>query len=495
MNRASLEVDAPPIAGMLPPIRRTERRCAIRTCSEAHTSCRRLVEREIKVTNQTTGASIDAPRGQDAAPTAGPAFADLELCNPLLDALRERGYETPTPIQAQAIPHLLDGRDLLGVAQTGTGKTAAFALPMLDILSDPYRQLAPRRPRALVLTPTRELASQITDSFNTYGKQLEVEAMVIFGGVNQNPQVRALKHGVDVLVATPGRLLDLMGQRHVELCDVEIFVLDEADRMLDMGFLRDVRRIVDALPKKRQSLLFSATMPDDIVQLAHTMLIDPLRVEVTPPSTTVEKITQTVYYVDKPKKRALLSEILRDRSIERVLVFSRTKHGANHLVRHLEKDGIRAAALHGNKSQGARERALAGFRSGSVRVLVATDIAARGLDVPGITHVINFDLPNIPESYVHRIGRTARAGRDGVAISFCDGSELGYLKDIEREIRQKLETIGQRPAALPAPTQGGGGRRGQGGRGRGGRAQGGRGGRGRAGGGRPQGRGRSRRRR
>ncbi|MDJ0975604.1 MAG: DEAD/DEAH box helicase [Planctomycetota bacterium] len=409
-------------------------------------------------------------RGERTAPSARPTFADLDLLNPLLDALHQRGYETPTPIQAQAIPLLLDGRDLLGVAQTGTGKTAAFALPMLDILSDPYRDLAPGRPRGLVLTPTRELASQVADNFEAYGRHLEIESTVLFGGVNQNPQVRRLKRGVDVLVATPGRLLDLMGQGHVDLCEVEIFVLDEADRMLDMGFLRDVRRIVDALPTKRQSLLFSATMPPEIAALAHTMLVDPVRIEVTPPSTTVERIEQTVHFVEKQRKRALLVEILENRSIDRVLVFSRTKHGANHLVRHLVKHGIQAAALHGNKSQAARERALAGFRTGSVRALVATDIAARGLDVPGITHVINFDLPNVPESYVHRIGRTARAGREGVAISFCDGSELGYLKDIEREIRQRLDTVGEPPAARPAQTSGGGGR----GRSNGGRRSGGR---------------------
>ncbi len=393
-----------------------------------------------------------AKRTDPAANSTSPAFSDLDLSSSLLSALRARGYEQPTPIQAQAIPHLLNGRDLLGVAQTGTGKTAAFALPMLDLLSASRQRLDPRRPRALVLTPTRELASQIAASFDAYGQRLSIRTTVIFGGVGQTPQVRELRRGVDVLVATPGRLLDLMGQGHIDLSRVEIFVLDEADRMLDMGFLRDVRRVVEKLPSKRQSLLFSATMPNDIAKLAQTLLRKPVRVEVTPPSTTVERIDQSVCYVDKQAKRGLLTAILQDTDIERVLVFTRTKHGANRVVRHLETRGIRSAALHGNKSQSARERALAAFRSGALRVLVATDIAARGLDVQGITHVINFDLPNIPESYVHRIGRTARAGRDGVAISFCDHEERGYLADIEREIGQKIPAMkdAPRPEATPA---------------------------------------------
>ena len=383
-----------------------------------------------------------------------PAFAELDLSPALLGALRDRGYTTPTPIQAQAIPYLLQGRDLLGVAQTGTGKTAAFALPILDLLDGENRRAEARRPRTLVLTPTRELASQIAESFQAYGKGLSLRSTVVFGGVGQSPQVSALRRGVDVLVATPGRLLDLMGQGHVDLSQVGIFVLDEADRMLDMGFLRDVRRIVDALPAKRQSLLFSATMPADIVRLSKSLLRDPVRVEVTPPSTTVELIEQRVYFVDMPDKRHLLTEILTDASIERVLIFTRTKHGANKVVRHLEAHRVSSAALHGNKSQAARERALAAFRAGTIRALVATDIAARGLDVPGITHVINFDLPNIPESYVHRIGRTARAGRAGVAISFCDVSERDFLRDIQREIRQEIEVIGAPPIGTShrAPT-------------------------------------------
>ena len=391
------------------------------------------------------------PRSDDATPTPTPAFRDLGLSDALLRALERQGYTTPTPIQAQAIPHLLDNRDVLGVAQTGTGKTAAFALPMLDLLDDGKGPPNPRCPRALVLTPTRELASQIGDSFRAYGEHTPITGTVIFGGVGQNPQVQAMRRGVDVLVATPGRLLDLMGQGEIDLSEIEFFVLDEADRMLDMGFLRDVRRIVDALPGRRQSLLFSATMPDDIVRLAQKLLYKPVRVEVSPPSSTVEKIKQSVWFVEKADKRRLLTDILKDETIERVLVFSRTKHGANRVVRHLESRGISAAALHGNKSQGARERALEGFRKGAVRALVATDIAARGLDVPGITHVINFDLPNISESYVHRIGRTARAGREGVAISFCDQEERAYLRDIEKLIKLKLEFAGKiEPSATRA---------------------------------------------
>ena len=389
----------------------------------------------------TQGAHSHPPAGSSAATPTSPEFADLDLCSEILEALSDRGYRTPTPIQSQAIPHLLEGRDLLGVAQTGTGKTAAFALPILDLLDERNERPEARRPHALVLTPTRELASQIAKSFTDYGANLRIRSTVIFGGVGQAPQVRALKDGVDVLVATPGRLLDLMGQRHVDLSRVGIFVLDEADRMLDMGFLRDVRRIVDTLPPKRQSLLFSATMPRDIAALAQKLLRDPVRVEVTPPSSTVESVEQQVCFVEKSDKRHLLTELLFDEEIERVLVFTRTKHGANRVVRHLEETGTPSSAIHGNKSQGARERALAGFRAGKVRVLVATDIAARGLDVPGITHVINFDLPNEPENYVHRIGRTARAGRTGVAISFCDRSERAYLSAIQREIGQDLDVI------------------------------------------------------
>jgi len=407
-------------------------------------------------------------------------FASLALCRPLKRGLKEAGYETPTPIQAQAIPHLLEGRDLLGVAQTGTGKTAAFALPLLDRMSSNPKKLAPKRPRALVLTPTRELAAQIEASFATYGKYVDVTNTVVFGGVSQVPQVKVLRRGVDVLVATPGRLLDLIDQKEIDLRRVEFFVLDEADRMLDMGFVRDVRKVLALLPPRRQSLLFSATMPDDIVKLAGSFLHDPIRVEVTPPATTVERIDQQVLFVEKADKRKLLSWVLEDKSIEQVLVFSRTKHGADRIVKHLKREMESAVAIHGNKSQGQRERALKGFRDGTTRVLVATDIAARGIDVPGITHVINYDLPNIPDSYVHRIGRTARAGRDGVAISFCDVDERAYLKDIQKLTRHDLTVVEDHPyesevpqgtratrAASNRPRGGGGGRRsGQAGRGR-----------------------------
>ena len=376
---------------------------------------------------------------------AEPTFSNLNLADPLLRAVQAKGYETPTPIQQQAIPHLIDGRDLLGVAQTGTGKTAAFALPILHRLS-----LKPKRPprRAalcLVLTPTRELAAQIADNFEAYGKHLAMRHALIFGGVGQAKQVRAMRDGVEVLVATPGRLLDLMSQGHVDLGHVETFVLDEADRMLDMGFIHDVRKIIAALPPRRHTLLFSATMPPDIVKLSRTILEDPVRVEVTPQSSTVELIEQGVMFVEKKQKRDLLGVIVTDPSIHRALVFTRTKHGANRVAEHLKKLGVTAAAIHGNKSQSARERALEGFRRGTTPVLIATDIAARGIDVPGISHVINFDLPNIPETYVHRIGRTARAGRDGVALSFCDVDERAYLRDIERLTKCAIRVIDDHP--------------------------------------------------
>ncbi|MCR9244672.1 MAG: DEAD/DEAH box helicase [bacterium] len=378
-------------------------------------------------------------------------FAAFELLRPLLRAIQDQGYDTPTPIQAQAIPHLLDGRDLLGIAQTGTGKTAAFALPILDFLAgDPQPRMA-RRPTVLVLTPTRELAAQIGESFAGYGRHLDVRHTVIFGGVGQAPQVKAVRRGVDVLVATPGRLIDLMEQGHLDLCDIEVFVLDEADRMLDMGFVHSVRKIIAKLPRERQTLLFSATMPDEITRLAATILRDPVRVEVTPPATTVERIEQSVRFVEKKGKPGMLVEILDDSSLERVLVFTRTKHGADRVVKHLKKNDESAAAIHGNKSQGARNRALDGFRSGDVRVLVATDLAARGIDVPEITHVINFDLPNVPETYVHRIGRTARAGRDGIAISFCASDEREYLADIEKTTRTSIPVVGERPPEPPQP--------------------------------------------
>ncbi|MCA8950755.1 MAG: DEAD/DEAH box helicase [Planctomycetes bacterium] len=372
-------------------------------------------------------------------------FSALQLLEPIQRAVSARGYNTPTPIQAQAIPHLLDGRDLLGIAQTGTGKTAAFALPILDFLAGDPMPRRPKLPTVLVLTPTRELAAQIGESFRVYGQHVDVRHAVIFGGVGQTPQVQLLRRGIDVLVATPGRLLDLMSQGHVALSDIEIFVLDEADRMLDMGFIHDVKKVIAKLPTERQTLLFSATMPKDIVELAGSILENPVRVEVTPPATTVERIAQSVMLVEKDDKRDLLSAVLEDRTIDRVLVFTRTKHGADRVVRHLKKQREAAEAIHGNKSQGARERALEGFKSGKLRVLVATDIAARGIDVPDITHVINFDLPNVPEAYVHRIGRTARAGRDGIAISFCDLSEREYLRDIEKAIRREVPIVEDHP--------------------------------------------------
>jgi len=386
------------------------------------------------------------------------SFSELDLVEPIQRALHAENYERPTPIQAQAIPHLLAGRDLLGIAQTGTGKTAAFALPILQRLAA-NRVPAPHKSmRALVLTPTRELALQIADSFRGYGRHLGLRTAVIFGGVSQGPQVDALRRGTDIVVATPGRLLDLHQQGHVRFDGVSVFVLDEADRMLDMGFIRDIRRIVPLLPKARQSLLFSATMPDEIGRLIGTLLKDPVRVEVTPAATTVERIDQRVMFVDAGQKRALLASLLGDRAIARALVFTRTKHGANRVAEGLAKSGIRAEAIHGNKSQSQRQRALGNFRDGHTRVLVATDIAARGIDIDGITHVINFELPNMPESYVHRIGRTARAGADGIAISFCDHSEKGYLRDIEKVTRQKIaiaEHAFRAPAGQAAKGDGG----------------------------------------
>ena len=378
-------------------------------------------------------------------------FADLDLIEPVLRAIGDLDYVTPTPIQVQAIPPLLDGRDLLGVAQTGTGKTAAFALPILDFLASDPKPPKAGRPAVLVLTPTRELAAQIGESFRTYGRHVKARHTVVFGGVGQVPQVRAMRRGVDVLVATPGRLLDLMDQGHIDLKSVEVFVLDEADRMLDMGFLPAVRKVLAKLPEDRQSLLFSATMPPDIVRLAQKFLRDPLRVEVTPPATTVDRIDQTVLFVDKANKRLLLGEVLSAPTIERALIFTRTKHGADRVVKQLRKIGEKADAIHGNKSQGARERALENFRSGKIRALVATDIAARGIDVRDITHVINFDLPNVPESYVHRIGRTARAGRDGKAISFCDHDERTQLREIEKTIRRVVKVVEDHPYPPKTP--------------------------------------------
>jgi len=430
-------------------------------------------------------------------------FEQLGLSTPILRAIAETGYDTPTPIQRDAIPPILEGRDIVGCAQTGTGKTAAFSLPMLQHVD----RTAGREPqiRALVVTPTRELAAQIGESVATYGKHLsDLYHTVIFGGVNETPQIREIQRGVDILIATPGRLLDLVNRKIINLSHVEVFVLDEADRMLDMGFLPDVKRIVAALPRKRQTLFFSATMPDEIRALAESLLTDPVSVAVAPVSSPAERVDQKLYFVDKTRKRDLLVDLVMNNNLQRTLVFTRTKHGANRVVEFLEKRRIVAAAIHGNKSQSARTRALDGFKRGDVRVLVATDLAARGIDVDGISHVINFDLPNVPETYVHRIGRTARAGLSGVALSFCDEEERDFLVDIERLMGRHLDRVSAassvssrqdppmtdlnsraRTSLSPKPQphgRGGGGRR-FGGRG-GGRSGGGGGRGGRGGGGR-----------
>ena len=371
-------------------------------------------------------------------------FQDLRLLPQLLRAVEEMGYAAPSPIQAQAIPPVLAGRDLIGCAQTGTGKTAAFAIPILQTLQG--RVDKSHRPiRALVLTPTRELALQIKENFDLYGKYLSIRNTVIFGGVGQGPQVEALQRGVDVLVATPGRLNDLCNQGHIDLSGVETFVLDEADRMLDMGFIHDVRKVIARLPRRRQTLLFSATMPQEIAELSQQILIDPIRVEVTPQSSTVEAIEQRLYKVDKANKKHLLQRVLQDTSLDSVLVFTNTKHGADRVVKELGRAGVAAMAIHGNKGQTARVKALESFKSGAVRVLVATDIAARGIDVNELGCVINYELPNVPETYVHRIGRTGRAGRDGLAISFCNFDELAYLKDIEKLIGKKVPVVEDHP--------------------------------------------------
>ena len=370
----------------------------------------------------------------------------------MLKALAEEGYTQPTPIQQQAIPPILEGRDLLGCAQTGTGKTAAFAIPIMQLmqLERENEKTAHHGPiKALILTPTRELAIQIEESFKAYGKYLDLKYLVMYGGVSQFNQVNALRKGVDILVATPGRLLDLYQQRHVSLNDIKYFVLDEADRMLDMGFVQDVKRIIVKLPVKRQTLFFSATMPDQIQQLAKVLLTNPVRVEVTPVSSTAEKVQQFLYYTDKHNKRALLNHLLKDAGIETALVFTRTKHGADKVVKDLNQAGIRAEAIHGNKSQNARQFALNNFKSKKIRVLVATDIAARGIDIDELTHVINYELPNIAETYVHRIGRTGRAGAEGIAMSFCDYTEKIYLKDIERLIARKIPVATDHPYHMP----------------------------------------------
>ena len=383
------------------------------------------------------------------------SFQTFGLAEPIIRALADERYVQPTPIQSKAIPVVLGGRDLIGIAQTGTGKTAAFALPLLHRLHLMPRQPEKKSCRILVLSPTRELSAQILDSFTTYGKYLRVRATLAIGGVSMGKQVRALMHGVEVLVATPGRLLDLVQSNALRLNQVEALVLDEADRMLDMGFIHDVRKIVAKLPIKRQALLFSATMPQEVTELATQMLREPETVAVNPQASTVERIEQRLIHLDRAAKPAVLAELLRSELIDRALVFTRTKHGADKVVRSLAKAGIAAEAIHGNKSQGQRERVLAAFRAGKVRTLVATDIAARGIDVDGISHVINFDLPNIPESYVHRIGRTARAGADGIAISLCSGDEVAFLRDIEKLIRMSIPATGEasRPAHRPHQQQ------------------------------------------
>ena len=370
--------------------------------------------------------------------TMSETFEGLGLSAPLLKALSTEGYTTPTPIQTQAIPHVLAGRDVQGIAQTGTGKTAAFALPILHRLGADKKQPRPRSCRVLVLSPTRELASQIAESFRAYGRHTGVRVALVFGGVPKGKQARAMAGGVDVLVATPGRLLDLMQEQAVQLGSVEVLVLDEADHMLDLGFIVPIRKIVSTIPTARQTLFFSATMPKEISALAGAMLRDPMHVAVTPVATTAEKIEQRVIFVEAARKRQMLAEILKRGKMGRTLVFTRTKHGADRVTQHLEAIGMPAAAIHGNKSQPQRERALANFKDGRISVLVATDIAARGIDVDGVTHVVNFDLPNVPEAYVHRIGRTARAGQTGVAISFCDSSERPYLRSIEKLTKIRL---------------------------------------------------------
>jgi ATP-dependent RNA helicase RhlE len=380
-------------------------------------------------------------------------FDTLGLAAPILAAVKAEGYTIPTPIQLQAIPQVMAGRDLLGIAQTGTGKTAAFALPILHRLMANQQRPGRGYCRALVLSPTRELAGQIADSFRAYGRELPIRGAVVYGGVSFGPQARQLQSGVDIVVATPGRLLDHLGQGTLRLDKTEIFVLDEADQMLDLGFMRDIRKLIPLLPKTRQNLFFSATMPREIGTLADELLRDPAKVAVTPVATTATRVEQRVVMCDASRKRPVLVDLLKKVATTRTLVFARTKRGADRVAEHLEKAGIPANAIHGNKSQGQRERALAAFKNGSCRVLVATDIAARGIDVDAVGHVINFDLPNVAESYVHRIGRTARAGADGTAISLCDPSERAFLRDIERLIRKpipRMEAPGQGPARQAA---------------------------------------------
>ncbi|WP_340148544.1 DEAD/DEAH box helicase [uncultured Sneathiella sp.] len=409
-------------------------------------------------------------------------FTDLGLNQSVLRAVEEGGYETMTPIQQQAIPAVLNGKDLIAIAQTGTGKTAAFSLPLIQKLLTGEGKRTARGARALILAPTRELAMQISENIRAYGQYLHLKTALIFGGASAKPQIKAMTAGVDILIATPGRLLDLMNQRHVNLGNVEYLVLDEADRMLDMGFIRDIQKIIAQLPTKRQTLLFSATMPTSVEKLANSILTHPIRIEVAPAATTAEKVAQHVLMVPKGRKRELLAHVLKDESLSRVLIFTRTKHGANRVSRQLEQLGISSAAIHGNKSQNARQKALNEFRAGETRALVATDVAARGIDVDGVTHVINFEIPNEPESYVHRIGRTARAGATGSSLSFCDHEERAYLKDIEKSIRQPVpvledhpfhaEGIANAPVGEDSKPANGGRRRRGGGNGRSGAASG-----------------------
>lgn len=378
-------------------------------------------------------------------------FEELNISAPILSALKTQGYTNPTPIQEQAIPIVIKGGDLLACAQTGTGKTAAFSIPILMHLAKDIRRGNQKKIRALIVTPTRELAIQIGENLTAYSTELDIQNTVIFGGVNQNPQVNRLRNGVDILVATPGRLLDLITQAEISLQHLEIFVLDEADRMLDMGFIHDVKRLLKVIPAKRQSLFFSATMAPTIVELAGTILHNPDKVEVTPEATTAETIEQELFFVDKENKNALLVHLLDNPDIESVLVFTRTKHGADKVVKMLLKHNIKALAIHGNKAQNARQRALSSFKDRSIRVLVATDIAARGIDVDKLSYVINFEIPNIPETYVHRIGRTGRAGLDGIALTFCDHEEVAYLRDIEKLIRTKIPRNEDHPFPVETP--------------------------------------------
>lgn len=379
------------------------------------------------------------------------SFENLNLIEPILKALKTEGYTTPTPIQEQSIPIILQRKDLLGCAQTGTGKTAAFAIPILQILDGgKIYDKGPKAIKCLILTPTRELAIQIGESFAAYGRHTGLKHTVVFGGVSQGSQVTALRNGIDILIATPGRLLDLINQKFVHLHHLKIFVLDEADRMLDMGFIHDVKKIITKIPQKRQTLFFSATMPQEIQKLANTILVDPEKVEVTPPSSTADTIDQSIYFVEKGDKKKLLIHILNDKAIKSALIFTRTKHGADKVTKDLINAGIKTEAIHGNKSQNARQKALSNFKSGQIKALIATDIAARGIDIDELSHVINYELPNVPETYIHRIGRTGRAGFSGIALSFCDDEEMEYLKDIQKLISRSIPVIEDQPYHMPA---------------------------------------------